>query len=106
MDPDTQMGPLVSEEQLNRVTGFLDSGKTEGATAVTGAKRGVTSRRQSEALMWSERTLAPPGVAAYGLGSGMTMLSFRVDQRDGLPATGSLTRPLRCPCRAPVALGN
>ena len=24
LDPDTQMGPLVSEEQFTRVTGFLD----------------------------------------------------------------------------------
>src|SRR5512142_2224407 len=36
---DTQMGPLVSEEQLNRVCGYLDAGKKEGAKAVTGGKR-------------------------------------------------------------------
>jgi phenylacetaldehyde dehydrogenase len=39
MDPDTQMGPLVSDEQLQRVTGFLDSGRQEGATALTGGHR-------------------------------------------------------------------
>jgi phenylacetaldehyde dehydrogenase len=39
MDPSTQMGPLVSAEQLSRVTGFLDSGKADGATAVTGGGR-------------------------------------------------------------------
>ncbi len=39
MDEGTQMGPLVSEEQLRRVTGFLDSGKEAGATAVTGGGR-------------------------------------------------------------------
>jgi phenylacetaldehyde dehydrogenase len=38
-DPDCDMGPLVSEEQLNRVCGFLDSGKSEGAKAVTGGSR-------------------------------------------------------------------
>ncbi|NUM55250.1 MAG: aldehyde dehydrogenase family protein [Candidatus Hydrogenedentes bacterium] len=37
--PDTQMGPLVSEEQLNRVSGYLDSGIAEGAKAVCGGKR-------------------------------------------------------------------
>ncbi|MCC6156379.1 MAG: aldehyde dehydrogenase family protein, partial [Candidatus Hydrogenedentes bacterium] len=37
--PDTQMGPLVSEEQLNRVSGYLDSGFAEGAEAVCGGKR-------------------------------------------------------------------
>ena len=39
MDPETQMGPLVSDEQLQRVTGFLESGKSDGATAVTGGGR-------------------------------------------------------------------
>ncbi|MCC6795992.1 MAG: aldehyde dehydrogenase family protein [Candidatus Hydrogenedentes bacterium] len=38
--PDTQMGPLVSEEQLNRVSGYLDAGFAEGAEAVCGGKRG------------------------------------------------------------------
>jgi phenylacetaldehyde dehydrogenase len=39
MDPDTEMGPLVSDEQLQRVTGFLASGKSDGATALTGGSR-------------------------------------------------------------------
>jgi phenylacetaldehyde dehydrogenase len=38
-DSDTQMGPLVSEEQLEKVGGFLDSGRQEGATVVTGGAR-------------------------------------------------------------------
>lgn len=36
LDEDTEMGPLVSEVQYGRVTGFLDSGKEEGARAITG----------------------------------------------------------------------
>jgi len=39
MDSSTDMGPLVSEEQLNRVCGYLESGFSEGAKAVTGGKR-------------------------------------------------------------------
>jgi phenylacetaldehyde dehydrogenase len=39
LDPDTQMGPLVSDEQLSRVSGYLDSGREEGATVVTGGTR-------------------------------------------------------------------
>ncbi len=35
----TDMGPLVSEEQLNRVCGYLDSGVAEGAKAVVGGQR-------------------------------------------------------------------
>ena len=36
---DTQMGPLVSDEQLRRVTGYLDSGRADGAEVVTGGGR-------------------------------------------------------------------
>src|SRR5437016_10393831 len=36
IDPDTDMGPLVSQEQLTRVCGLLDSGVQEGARAVAG----------------------------------------------------------------------
>jgi phenylacetaldehyde dehydrogenase len=39
MEPDTQLGPLVSEEQLRRVCGYLDSGFSEGAKALSGGKQ-------------------------------------------------------------------
>lgn len=39
IEPASQMGPLVSEEQLNRVCGYLESGFSEGAKAVTGGSR-------------------------------------------------------------------
>src|ERR1700683_2707091 len=38
-EPGTQMGPLVSDEQFRRVTGFLESGKADGATALAGGGR-------------------------------------------------------------------
>ena len=38
-DPDTTMGPLVSEEQLHRVSSYLESGLSEGAEAVVGGKK-------------------------------------------------------------------
>lgn len=37
--PDTEMGPLVSEEQLARVLGFLESGKAQGAKPLAGGTR-------------------------------------------------------------------
>jgi len=39
MEEGTQMGPLVSDEQLRRVTGYLESGREDGATALTGGTR-------------------------------------------------------------------
>jgi phenylacetaldehyde dehydrogenase len=42
LDPECDMGPLVSQEQLDRVCGFLASGNAEGAKAVTGGARSGT----------------------------------------------------------------
>ncbi len=39
LDPKTQMGPLVSHDQLTRVCEYLQSGLSEGAKAVAGGKR-------------------------------------------------------------------
>src|SRR5450631_1691883 len=39
LDSSTDMGPLVSEEQLNRVCGYLESGFSEGAKATVGGSR-------------------------------------------------------------------
>jgi phenylacetaldehyde dehydrogenase len=39
LDPQTQMGPLVSLEQLSRVCGYLEAGFTEGAKALVGGHR-------------------------------------------------------------------
>jgi acyl-CoA reductase-like NAD-dependent aldehyde dehydrogenase len=39
LDPTSEMGPLVSNEQLERVPGYLEVGEQEGATTVTGGRR-------------------------------------------------------------------
>ena len=39
LDPATTMGPLVSQEQLNRVCSYLESGFSEGARAMAGGNR-------------------------------------------------------------------
>ena len=39
LDPNTQIGPLVSEQQLDRVTGYLAIGQKEGAKALAGGGR-------------------------------------------------------------------
>ena len=38
-DPKAQMGPLISDEQFDKVLGYLDSGREEGADAVVGGER-------------------------------------------------------------------
>ena len=44
VDPETQVGPLVSPEQLERVTGYLGIGRQEGARAPVG-RRAADRRR-------------------------------------------------------------
>jgi phenylacetaldehyde dehydrogenase len=39
LEADTEMGPLVSAEQLERVTGYLESGERDGVRTVTGGRR-------------------------------------------------------------------
>ena len=39
LDPKTEMGPLVSEEQFQKVTGYINSGLSEGAKATAGGKK-------------------------------------------------------------------
>ena len=38
-DPETEIGPLVSEKQLQRVQGFLESGAAAGARVITGGRK-------------------------------------------------------------------
>jgi acyl-CoA reductase-like NAD-dependent aldehyde dehydrogenase len=40
LDPSTTMGPLVSREQFERVTGYLSSGRDDGATIIGGDQVG------------------------------------------------------------------
>jgi aldehyde dehydrogenase (NAD+) len=40
LDPDTQLGPVVSAEQLGRVTGYIEAGKRDGAELVAGGETG------------------------------------------------------------------
>jgi len=39
LDPETEMGPVVSESQLNRVMGYVQAGQEDGARLALGGKR-------------------------------------------------------------------
>ncbi|MDB5916594.1 MAG: betaine-aldehyde dehydrogenase [Massilia sp.] len=39
LDPASQIGPLISPQQLARVAGYIESGRADGAELVTGGKR-------------------------------------------------------------------
>ena len=38
MDTSTEMGPLVSDEQFQKVSGYIESGKSEGGEVLAGGK--------------------------------------------------------------------
>jgi aldehyde dehydrogenase (NAD+) len=57
LDPNTQIGPLVSEQQLERVTSYLDIGQNEGATALAGGGR-VTEGALSKGFFVSPTVFA------------------------------------------------
>jgi len=38
-DPEVQLGPLISQEQFDRVTGYLAQGASDGARTITGGNR-------------------------------------------------------------------
>ncbi len=38
-DPDSDMGPVISAPQLDRITGYVETGRAEGASVLTGGTR-------------------------------------------------------------------
>ena len=58
LDPETEFGPLVSEEQFERVKGYIDSGVAEGAELVAGG----SPRRQATAAATSSTPTLFTGV--------------------------------------------
>jgi acyl-CoA reductase-like NAD-dependent aldehyde dehydrogenase len=42
LDPQTQLGPLISAEQRDRVMGYIDSGRAEGAELLAGGETALT----------------------------------------------------------------
>jgi aldehyde dehydrogenase (NAD+) len=46
LDPKTRMGPLISSEQMERVLGYIDKGRAEGAQILVGGERGMYDGRK------------------------------------------------------------
>lgn len=55
LDPDTQMGPLVTKTQLDKVCGYIDIGKAEGAYLAYGGDR--PALQGFEGGFWIEPTI-------------------------------------------------
>ena len=55
LDPKTRMSPVISQEQLDRITGYIETGTREGARLVTGGKRALYNGAQTG--YWIEPTI-------------------------------------------------
>lgn len=44
LDPETQVGPLVSEQHLHKVLGYIERGRAEGARVLTGGARATRGK--------------------------------------------------------------
>ena len=55
LDPKTRMSPVISQEQLDRIMGYIETGTREGATLVTGGKR--AQYHGAETGYWIEPTI-------------------------------------------------
>jgi acyl-CoA reductase-like NAD-dependent aldehyde dehydrogenase len=55
LDPKTRVGPLISEEQLKRVLGYIETGTGEGASLLTGGRR--WQQQGFERGYWIEPTI-------------------------------------------------
>lgn len=95
LDPNTEMGPLVSDEQLDRVCGYLQSGFSEGAKAVTGGQRigdrgyfveptVLVDTKQTMKVVQEE--IFGPVVAAMPFGQVDELVAFANDTAYGLAA--------------------
>ena len=94
-DAATQMGPLVSQEQFERVCGYIDAGLRDGAQLVTGGKRQgergyfveptvFAGTRQSMKIVREE--IFGPVVAAMAFDDPDEVLSLANDTTYGLAA--------------------
>ncbi len=87
LDKSTKMGPVVSREQLERVTRYQEIGKKEAKVAVGGG-RPKRSQRSRRAISWSPRSSTTSTTPRPSHGRRSLDRSW--------PSSPSTTRPRRC----------
>ncbi len=91
LDPNTQLGPVVSEAQLSRVLSYVESGLDEGAELITGGKRygdtgyfvapTVFANRDRKAMRITEEEIFGPVLTAMPFG-GLNELEVLANDTD------------------------
>src|ERR1051325_4196391 len=75
--PDTEQGPQVSQEQFDRVMGFIDAGKKEGAKLLCGGNRVGQKGYFIEATIFDDVKDEMKIARAEIFGTAMTILRFK-----------------------------
>ena len=110
--PDTEMGPLISAEQRERVRGFVESGADAGGRPVDVAFRGSGSDRPRVLVPADRRAAAldrRPGLARGGVRPGGRRAAVRRRGRRRRAGQRHRVRPVRLdldPRRRPRAAGG
>ena len=79
-DPDTQMGPLVAQRQQERVRGYIESGRSEGARLVTGGSQmpdGLETGWYVRPTLFSDATNGMRIAREEIFGPVLTVISYR-----------------------------
>ncbi|MFE3837159.1 aldehyde dehydrogenase family protein [Pseudogemmobacter sonorensis] len=84
LDPATQIGPLVSEEQFARVTAYVAEGQREGARLYSGGNRVGESGYFLEPTILSETTAAMRVVREEIFGPVLVARSFGDDEAESI----------------------
>ena len=91
LDPTTRVGPLVSEEQFQRVTGYLTAGKDEGAEAITGGRRHGNEGYFIEPTVLTKTTPAMKVVREEIFGPVVCAMPFNDDDLERIARQGNAT---------------
>lgn len=91
VDPRTQLGPLISERQLDRVTTYISSGLADGATLITGGQRRGDKGYFVEPTILSniKRDMAVQREEIFG--PVVTATAFESDDLEGIAAAANDT---------------
>jgi phenylacetaldehyde dehydrogenase len=91
LDPETRMGPLVSDEQFQRVSGFLESGRQQGAHVVTGGKRHGNEGYFVEPTVLTKTTPDMRVVRGEIFGPDVCAMPYNDDDLDRIAKLGNAT---------------
>jgi phenylacetaldehyde dehydrogenase len=91
LDVGTEMGPVISRRQLDRVMGYIHSGQEQGATLLAG---GGTTGERGFFVQPTVLTGVKPGMAVHDeeiFGPVLCAMSFDDDDLDRISATANAT---------------